>query len=117
MIELDALDRHRWAVLRRRIQLGKRFLQRRERDHLPPRLEESLQPATEPQIAVAVELAQVSGHVPALALLLDKRRGTLVVEIAGEDDRPAHLDHAHLSRRQRMATFQIDHAYINAGEG
>src|SRR6188472_1417797 len=77
-----ALNGDARAVLVRRMMFGKRLLQCRQRDHLTACLQKALQPAPEPQVAIRVELAEVAGHVPSLALRLDERRSSFVRQVS-----------------------------------
>ena len=57
---------------------GERLLQRRQRDHLAAGLQEPLQPAVEDDRAGRVELREVAGDVPPLAVdLLERRRAVV----------------------------------------
>ena len=113
---LDALDRDLRAVLAGRICRGERLLERGERNHFAARLEEALEASREMDEAVRVDAGEIAGDVPALAVVLVKGAGAVVVKVAGENGRAVDEEQAALTRGQRLHRVGIDDEHLDAVE-
>ena len=93
----DRLDRNQRPVVSlSEVRLEHR-LDRRQRDHLSADLDEALQPPLERHAAIGVHRDEVARAIPGLAFERDERRLARIVQIAAEDARPAHEQHAGVS--------------------
>jgi long-chain-fatty-acid--[acyl-carrier-protein] ligase len=86
---------------------------RGKRDHFASYLAEALQPAAKSQHAVCVFRYQISGVVPFPAIVFDKRRLAVVIQISGKYARTAHKKYSRLVLSDPFPGVDIDNDMFN----